>query len=237
MVAAFLVLPCRNAPAQVPSPATTAESNWLLLPVLAGFSAVLLAAPPSLVLFVDSTPRSGIESLGHWDNHVTAYLAGGYVDAMRREDRVSGWGHSGSLEVFTRGVYAEVRVENFRLPSLVQFQTVRVGYLLHAPHRSAAGGVTIGYRRAYGDRVQPAWEIGLPAVLALTRPDRRADVVWRFEPTYLISSEGVSWNYRWQTDFHIRGTAVIPGIAFEAKPMRQDGPYFVAVSLVLGVRM
>jgi hypothetical protein len=143
--------------------------------------------------------------------------------------KVDEWTHSESIEILKNGIYGEVRIENLYVPDRFQFQTLRGGYLAH-PKPALVGGVTLGYRRAQGDRVQNALEIGLPLVIGAPRGS------FRFEPTYLISSAEISWNYRGQIEFNIPRRHLVAGLNVEGKPLRRGDPYFGTVALLLGVR-
>ena len=130
-----------------------------------------------------------------------------------------------------RRLYGELRFDSFEFSDLgsAHFQTLRAGYLVH-PRQPLLGGVTIGYRRARGDTAQSALEIGLPLALGTSRG-------WmRFTPTYVISSDGIRWNYSLLAEFPIVHTPLVVGFDCEARTLRQYGELFGTVALVLGTR-
>jgi len=136
--------------------------------------------------------------------------------------------YSASLEFLHNGGYAELRTENFVEHSRVQFWTMRGGYLLH-PKPAVAGGATLGYRRVAQGSSESALEVGFPIVIGSLRN-------WmRLEPTYIISSRGVSWTYRFQGEWPI-GQFLVGGFDFDVKPIRQDAPYFSTFTLLFGWR-
>lgn len=196
-----------------------------ILVVVAAFGVVMLTAPPSFML-IRQEPDSQ-RNLGFADDHFSVYLLGG----GNWEKPGLGWVHSEGVEALKGRFYGELRIDSFDFSDLgsAQFQTIRTGYLLHPlPH--LLGGVTIGYRRARGDSVQNALEIGLPLVAGAQR-------AWfRLNPTYLISSAGVTWNFRFQTDFPIYRTPLVLGFNVEARTLRQGGAYFGTMAVVLGTR-
>jgi hypothetical protein len=194
-----------------------------LAAVLAAFWTVTLIAPSSMLLVKKAlNPPPGALP----DSHLSAYFAGG---GGGLNHGANGWAHSENVEVLRHGLYGEVRIENFYAPDHIQFQTVRAGYLAH-PKPQASGGVTLGYRTAHGDGGRNALEIGVPLAVGNERGAFRA------EATYLISPEGVTWNYRLQMELYIPSKRLVTGFDFEAKPYRQNGPYFGEMALLLGVR-
>ena len=191
---------------------------------LAAFSAVMLTAPPS-VFFLKGTRRDTLH-LTFSDDHVSVFFIGG--GSWERPGR--GWVYSSNFEILKRGLYGGVSIEDFRFSDLgtVHFATVRTGYLVRA-RPGLAGGVTLGYRSARGNGVQNAIEIGLPLVMG----SRKA---WgRFEPTYAISSAGVSWNYRLRLEAPIGQTPFFAGFNIDVKTLRQGGAYYWNPALVLGL--
>lgn len=240
-IVTFISLPplSRSAIAQEPAAPTDSAPPVRCIPAAALLvvGGMLLSAPASLLLLnTTPDPADREEPIpddmepAFWDNHVSAYLTGGLTERFRKEPNRYGWAHSVSVEVFAHGIYGELRVERFAVPDHVQFQTVRAGYLFR-PRRAVATGVTLGHRSAYGERVQDAFEIGLPLVVGAARGSAR------FEPTYLISSQGVSWNYRFQTELYIPRSPFMAGVGWEGKTVRQGGFYFSAFTLLVGVRM
>jgi len=199
--------------------------NFLFPVGLAAMSVVLLTAPPTLLFFAkpDTTGQAG-----SWDDHIAAYVTGGAIVQSKDEGDKWGWTHSVSIEVFKNGVYGELRIEDHYFPDHFQFQSVRAGYLFQ-PTPSGAGGLTLAYRRAQGEGVHDAFEIGLPLFVAFPRGGLR------FEPTYLVSSRGVEWHYRWLGEFHIPRSRLVAGFSFEAKTRSQGSSYFYTMALMCGM--
>jgi hypothetical protein len=54
--------------------------------------------------------------------------------------------------------------------------------------------------------------------------------------TYLITSVGVGWSYRFQGEFYIQGTPRFAGFGVEAKTLRQGGLSSPPGILVFGIR-
>ncbi len=209
----------------------------LVVPIFAAYAAVLLVAPPLLLLWEPAVggaamafaPTDTIRP-GIWKDHVDVYVTGG---AASTEAGGSRWGHSESLEFLRKGVYAEVRREHFYFPRYVQYETVRVGYLVH-PNRAVWTGITLGYREAHGVRGQSGPELGLPFVVG----GRKG---WgRFEPSYVVSRTGANWNFRGQGIYPIPGGRYFAGVSLEAKslplPLRDRGLFASTGAAIFGVR-
>jgi len=197
--------------------------------VLAGFVVAVLVAPPALLFIKHDTSDHRRPGAPFADPHVSLYFVGG----GSWEKPGLGWVRSEILEVHRKRMYGEVDFENSYFSDLghFQFQSVRAGYLLH--NTAMAGGVSLGYRRAVGDRVQDALQIGLPLAMDLGRQGG-VQASWRFEPTYLISSQGVSWNYRLQWDLAFPRSHLVTGFNVETKPARQGDPYYATINLLVG---
>jgi hypothetical protein len=199
------------------------------LVALAAVAAVMVAAPSAVLLIKEKRDADTTGHLRVWParNHITVSFVGG----GSWETPGKGWVHAENLEVVKGHLHGELRVEDLHFSDLgsVQFQTIRAGYFLHR-RALLRGGATVGYRNARGDRVQNAVEVGLPLEMGSERG-------WmRFEPTYVLSSAGVTWNYRLQGDFPIAHTPLLIGFNVEAKTLRQGGAYFGTAALVLGFR-
>jgi len=197
--------------------------------VIAGGMVVFALAPPAFLL-LPTKPDTTLPNLGFMANHFGAYATGGlaYRSAPEGESHY-GWMHSASIEALWNRLYGEARFEAFDVADHVQFWTVGAGYLFQ-PLPNMAGGFTLGYRWAHGDDVQDAVEVGLPLVWG------REVAAGRFEPTYVISSRGVSWNYRLRLDLDIGRSPFVAGTCFDIKPLRQGGGYHATFTLLLGVR-
>ena len=188
-------------------------------------AALMLAAAPGPLVFAmnpDTIP------LRFSKNHMAFYVTGGALSGSRGGQDFGGWTASGTVELFRNGMYGEVRVEDFHLPYYVQFRTIRAGYLFR-PKPALAGGVTLGYRFTDPRRSENAFEVGFPSVVSAGRG-------WiRLEPTYIISSQGITWNYRFQTELPV-SRELFAGLDMDGKPDRQDAPYFVTLTLLFGWR-
>ncbi len=186
----------------------------------------LLAAPSSFLLTKEAF-RQDTFRLGFFDARLRVFFAGG----GGWEKPGKGWAHSENIELLTGRVLSALRTEYFDFSDLgaVQFTTLRVGYVVH-PRAPLAGGVTLGYRWARGDRVQNALEIGFPLFYG------RKTVWARLEPVYLLSKAGVTWNYRFHVEAPSPRTPVLAGFNLEAKTVRQGGAYFTNPAIVLGLR-
>jgi len=179
---------------------------------LAAATLVMLAAPGPLV-FVTNPDTT---HLGFADNHVAVSVTAGPLFGLGRGQDFGGWAYSAGVETLMNGVYAELRTENFTLDH-VRFWTIRGGYLFH-PKAAVAGGATLGYRYAGRAGLENAIEVGFPLVVGTRRG-------WmRFEPSYVISSQGVSWNYRWQSEFPV-SHGLHGGFDFDVKPIHQAVSY------------
>jgi hypothetical protein len=187
---------------------------------------VLLGAAPPVILLIDDRSAVWNEPSAYSTNHVSAYFTGGGILSSSRD----GWAYAQTVEALWNGIFGEVRLETFDLPPHFRYTTVRGGYLAH-PKPAVAAGVVLGYRRARGDTVQNAVEIGLPIFVAGQRG------ILRLEPTYVISSKGVTWNYRAHANVPIARTPLTTGFVYEAKPLRQHGPYFHVIDVLIGLRI
>jgi hypothetical protein len=197
--------------------------------VLAGFVVAVLVAPPILLFIKPDTSDHRRRGAPFADPHVSFYFVGG----GSWEKPGLGWVRSEIIEVHGKQIYGELDFEHSYFSDLghFQFQSVRAGYLIHKT--AMATGVSLGYRRALGDRVQDALQIGLPLAMDLGRQGG-VQASWRFEPTYLISSHGVTWNYRLQWDIVLPRSHLVTGFNIETKPVRQGDPYYATVNLLVG---
>lgn len=107
------------------------------------------------------------------------------------------------------------------------------GYLFR-PKRGAAGGATIGYRRASRYPAQRGVMISFPLIVD------GYDGTMRLEPTYVLSPSGVNWNYRLLMEAAIGESPFSWGLDFEAKslPLERRSKLFTsALALMIGVRL
>ena len=234
LVCAFVFAPLRIGSSQIP-PATQDSTPRDTARMMSGHGgiALALAIVTAIVLVAPGpfVPLSNPDTthLGFARNHLAVSATGGLLTGETEGgDDFNGLAYSASVEVFRNGVYGEVRGESYDQGSRTQFWTIRAGYLMR-PKSAIAGGATIGYRFVTEGVSENALEVGFP--LAVGSPRK-----WiRLEPTYVISTRGVSWNYRFQTDFLVT-RSLSSGLNVDVKPSRQHGPYFAAITLLLGWR-
>lgn len=194
---------------------------WVLgLPVIGAYAAVLLVAPPALLLSdrvaagaagaftPDSTAPPGF-----WQRHVDLTLTVGPANPGRLgTPGARTWAHTESVDLLANGVYAEVRVESYHLPHEVRYASARVGYLVHR-HRTLSAGATLGFRDAHGVRGESGPELALPMVIAGNKG-------WaRFEPSYARTRRDTDWSYRFQGVWPIPGHRIFAGVEAEMKAL------------------
>ena len=201
----------------------------LIYPIMAALMTIVVAAPPAMLLVSTVEPVMADRSAPLFaDRHVYAYGAAG--PGSDTQDRTF-WAATEVVEVFVNGIYGEARVEQFGLHERnIGLRTVRLGYLAR-PRRQALGGVTIGCRAPRDHRDLHGVEVGLPLIMG----NRVADV--RFEPRYLISTQGVSWNYLFQADLAAGDSPLVFGVRITAHTFEPHGsPSNAALALLVGVR-
>jgi hypothetical protein len=195
-----------------------------MLPAMVGFGLVMAVAPPVLLL-----PRSLMKNADSTlilpNSSVTLYLTGGGIG----EKWPSSWTNSEHLEVRWGHLYGAASIEHFHVRERLRYHTLRAGYLFR-PKTGFAGGLTAGYRHVSGGGGRDAALIGLPLTVG------REEGAVRFEPTYVISRDGVSWTYRVQAEFYGLPDPLIAGFMIDAKPLRQGGPYLATLALLFGIR-
>lgn len=234
--AMLLATPCALAGAQAqPAPKDTVQrdsvlrgppDNWGLLPVMVALAGTAIVAPPAL-LFLPDLGNADTSALFLAGNHVFVYgSAGGGGDVDNRNY----WAMQHGVELFMGGVYGEARVEQFGLHERnVRLRAFRVGYLARV-RGVALGGVTVGYRVPGGEGELRGVEIGLPLIMGSGRGDTR------LEPIYLISNQGVSWNYRLQMELRLPNTPLTIGGRFTWHTFDAHGSANnVDMNLILGV--
>jgi hypothetical protein len=197
-------------------------AEWEMLPFFAGFAAVLAVAPASFVFFHRADPPGALPN-----SHTAAYMSGGGAGTLRGNS--FHWFYTEEVEGWNGHLYGDVRDESFRGPAYRRFLSVRGGYLLH-PRPGIEGGLTLGYRVADNGPAPRAVIVGLPMMLGSEK-----GFVW-WEPTYLVSSAGVSWNYRFQAEFYVVPTRLLAGPAFDFQPLQQGGAYVGTMTLLFGAR-
>ena len=207
-----------TVPADTPR-AVGRHHHGLLLVMIA-----FVAAPPGLFLFPEIRCNKATSTLGFWDNSASVSVAAGGAFTSSRGRTA----YAANLELLARGVYSELRLEEYD-PGEVRLRSARVGYLVH-PAPSMAGGVTVGYRdaREAPDEWAPAGvEIAFPFMAALCRGDRNCWVRW--EPTYVITRERIAFAPRLGAELPIGGTPFAAGLHLEAKGERKPDPLVVTV--------
>lgn len=216
-----------KAPADsVPTDTVVAYRHGGMMFAMAALTVVSAVAPSVMTKL--TTPDTSRKLSSTTRDHVSAYLAGGvsWIDGQRGT-------YSASIEVLERGWYAEMRVENFHRREHFRYQSLSAGYLFR-PKRGAAGGATIGYRRASRYRAQRGVMISFPLIVD------GYDGTMRLEPTYVFSPSGVNWNYRLLMEAAIGGSPFSWGLDFEAKslPLERRSKLFTsALALMIGVRL
>lgn len=199
------------------------EHDWRFPLFMAGFAATLAVAPATLVFLHGADPPGALP-----DSHAAAYGSGGGGGTLTSNS--VHWFYTEEVEGWSGHLYGDVREESFRGPAYRRFLTVRGGYLLH-PRPGIEGGLTLGYRGADNGPAPRAVSVGLPMMFG------RSDVIVLWEPTYLISSAGVSWNYRFQAEGYIPRTRLLAGIAFDFLPLQQGGAYVGTIAVLFGGRL
>jgi hypothetical protein len=197
-------------------------------PIIEGLF-LMPVAPGALAFLLRKEPGPEFPPLGYWTGRVAAHIAGGPAFADSAGET---WAYSAGVEALIRGIYAEVRNEHFRLPQHIEYRTARLGYLIH-PLPEIAGGVTLGYRDARGVSGHRGMEIGFPFITGSRN-------FWlRYDAAYVMSRKMVSWSYRMQAEYVVRGGPLYIGLNVEAKtlPLRIGSKVSsVPVAVVVGVR-
>lgn len=172
------------------------------------FGMVALAAPPLFLMATDSAGASAVP-FAFLRHHVALMLSGGPVFSQNQD---LGWTHAENLQARLGGIYADARLEHYYLfPQNIRYEIARLGYLLRT--HSAAGGITIGYRGAYGPPIegrQQGLEVGLPFLVG------DADRPYLLESYYVMTSPITTWNYRLEHDWPVRGRPLTLGWRAEA---------------------
>lgn len=214
----------RPAPADTTPPDSQPRKahDWRFPVFMAGFVATLAVAPAALVFLHGADPPGALP-----DSHAAAYVSGGGGGTLASNS--VHWFYTEEVEGWSGHLYGDVREESFRGPAYRRFLTVRGGYLLH-PRPGIEGGLTLGYRVADNGPTPRAVSVGLPMMFG------KSDAIVLWEPTYLISSAGVSWNYRFQAEGYIPRTRLLAGIAFDFLPLQQGGAYVGTIALLFGMR-
>jgi hypothetical protein len=197
----------------------------------------LLFVPPLVFSAFDGPCEGSASTLGFWNQSVSVSLSASYLTngVQKPSEGYHAGGQSASIEVLIRGVYGEVRVEEFSIEDGITLQTIRLGHLSH-PFPRAAAGVTVGYRR--GPRGSDLWdatgiELALPIIYALGESPRSGWIRW--EPTYVVTSSRLVLAPRVLTEFPVPRTPFVARIGLDVKGVRARDP--VAVSSGLRLRI
>lgn len=169
--------------------------------------ALLVVAPP---LLVTKTAQDTTE-LDYWRNHWGASATAGAFFYPKHQAPA----HAINVEFLRKGMYSELRLEDFYLSRHVEYQTIRFGYLFH-PIPGTGGGVMAGYRRAPGYARQEGLEIGLPLFVGVPGG------TIRYEASYLIKPRSIQWNYRCVSEFAPRDRQLFYGFSLEGRSFTPD---------------
>jgi hypothetical protein len=180
-----------------------------MLPAMAVGLAILALAPSAGVLLAAPVDTS-IELTWLLRDHAAVRVAAG-----RSAERGQTWTYSADLEILRGSWYGEARLENFHIPRHFQYQSVGGGYLFRTK-RGIAAGPLVGYRRAPRDRRQSGLYLGLPYLIDL------GGGVIRLEATYVFSSGGPTWNYRFLAEYPIGKGPYSFGLAVDSKSLPLD---------------
>lgn len=210
----------------VPPSTAVAHGHGGMLFAIAAFTVVSAVAPSAFTAL--TTPDTTRRLASPTRDHFSVYLAAGgsLIEGQT-------WTYSGSVDLLKGGWYADLRVETFHLPLQFQYQSLSGGYLFR-PKRGAAGGVTIGYRRASREPAQRGVMIGFPLLVD------GSDGTMRLEPTYVFSPRGVNWNYRFLGELAIGESPYFWGLNVDAKSLpleRRSRLFTSAFALLFGVRL
>jgi len=185
-------------------------------------------APSALLLRPGFCPGSD-EELRFWRDHVSAYASAGVMAGGSDFGLV----HSGGVEVFALGAYAEVRLDRYHVSDGVQMFDVRAGYLIH-PSRGLAGGVTAGWREASDapdDWTGGGLLIGFPIMIAACGERHPCWLQW--EPVYVISSRRLGFSPRLRLNLPLARTPLVARVDLEARGVRKADPMSVSLGLAL----
>lgn len=200
----------------------------LMLPLFAAAAGMLAVAPPLLFAFTpaDTIPSDAAPMFA--EDHVYLF-AGPGVGGDAQDHNL--WALTGAVELYRRGFYGEARVERFGLHErALALRTVRGGYFVRA-RRNALWGITVGARLAGDSGAVHGAELALPVVIGARSGNMR------MEPLYVVSSQGVSWNYRFQAELALGESPVVLGFRFTAHTFDPHGsPSNETMTLLVGVR-
>ena len=208
--------PARDSAASDTARVTRGDGN----PLLFGVAVAALLAAPSLFL------------LGHrtWDtttalpSHDYAIYGSAGVNSGRFSNSLL---QRGDLELLGHHAYGRLAIEDFGDTHL-KFYTAQTGYFLRPPG-GMTGGFVIGYRHATGINAEDAALVSLPVVFG------GKGGAMSLEPTYVISRQGIDWNYRIQEDLYFLPHPFFFGVSAEAKPLYHGGDYRGSIALLVGV--
>ncbi len=222
VLAVCMVLPpsSRTAAAQTPRDSIPADSaktdsipryvhHPLMLPAMA-VGIAILALAPAVGALAAAPMDTSVKLTWLLRDHAAVRVAAG-----RSGKHGQTWTYSADLEMLRGSWFGEARLENFHLPRHFQYQSVGAGYLFRQ-RRGIAGGPLLGYRRAPRDPRQSGFYLGLPYLIDM------GGGVMRFEATYVFSSGGPTWNYRWLAELPLGKGPFSFGLAAESKSLPLD---------------
>jgi hypothetical protein len=193
---------------------------------------LFIVAPSALLLLAENPcPDEDDPRPASWRNYVAVYGTGGFAVTG---DWRGGVASAGGVELMVRGVYAEARVDRYGISDGVRMWDARAGYLVR-PFPEVAGGVTVGYRQV---RDAPdAWTqggvmVGFPFVLAGC--SERNPCWFHWEPTYLLTGDGLAVSPRARVDVSVPRTPLVARLEFESRGVRHGDP--MALSIGFGLR-
>lgn len=193
---------------------------------------VLMVAPSALLLMGDEwSCAEDAPWPGRMGSYLAVYGAGGVAFTGDWRGGTARWG---GVELLVRGVYAEARVDRYSLSGGVRMWDARAGYFLR-PANGIAGGVTAGYREmrdAPDEWPQSSVLIGFPIVF--TACDEALPCWLQWEPTFMISREGLAVSPRVRFDLRVPRTPFVARLEFESRGVRHRDP--MALSVGFGLR-
>lgn len=193
-----------------------------LMLAFAGATAMILFAPPAMLLFPDASDASLQQLHG---SSFFVYSTGG----MTQENETTFGAWSGGFELFQNGFTASYRHTALAMPDPLAYDDVRIGVSLD-PARRIQVGAALGYRAGTGRGARDGFSISLPARAGNDRGE------FYLEPTYLISETGVSWSYSGRILLHVLGTPIWSGVTVDAQSLRTGGDIEPIAGFLLGLR-
>jgi hypothetical protein len=222
-IGGYLLAVVLSQPASAQSPSTRADSiasteqrtdstvarrahdprMLLLLPAGAAAVLAILFVPAPLAFWLGE-PDSTHHAFQPNQQSASMALGGRFQNGQT-------WSHAIGLEASRGDVYGEVTVEEFWRPRHIRYISLRGGRFWH-PRKGVAGGLSVGYMHANAEARHRGPEFGLPLLVA--------DSVGRslrLEPTYVVGSSGVVFNYRLQLRTPLARSRYFAGVSLTGK--------------------